>query len=159
MVVCFHINIYISPPSSANSSMLCTLPSTLLFFIYSLLALVLLWSWWCNVVVIVMKFTPWHSCSILLVWIALPLFTLPNWWTLGYFSSFTTVNSAMENTFGHFKNDFSFLTSWNINLHDLTFYGEREGVGGEFPSGPGKAQQDLVLSLPCPRFSPWSRNY
>ena len=45
--------------------MLCTFPSTLLFLIYSLLALVLLWSWWCNVVVIVMKFTPWHSCSIL----------------------------------------------------------------------------------------------
>ena len=51
----------------------------------------------------------------------------------------------MENTFGHFKNDFSLLTSWNINLHDLTFYGEREGylkatgVWGEFPSGTGKS--------------------
>ena len=51
----------------------------------------------------------------------------------------------MENTFGHFKNDFSFLTSWNIHLYDLTFYGEREGylkaigVWGEFPSGTGKS--------------------
>ena len=41
--------------------------------------------------------------------------------------------------------DFSFLTSWNINLYDLTFYGEREGclkaieVWGEFPSGTGKS--------------------
>ena len=157
MVVCFHINIYISPPSLANSSTLCTLPSTLLFFIYSLLALVLWWSWWCNVVVIVMKFTPGHSCSILLVWIALTLFTLPNWWTLGYFSSFTTVNSAMENTFGHFKNYFSFLTSWNINLHDLTFYEEREGIGGNSLVIQGKPNRTWCFLCPVPGLS-WSRN-
>ena len=127
------------------------------FFSFTLLALVLWWSWWCNVVVIVMKFTPGHSCSILLVWIALTLFTLPNWWTLGYFSSFTIVNSAMENTFGHFKNYFSFLTSWNINLHDLTFYEEREGIGGNSLVIQGKPNRTWCILCPVPGLS-WSRN-
>ena len=119
MVACFHI--YISPPSEVNDSMLRTFPPPCFFR--------LIYPGSCSVVVIVMKFTPGHSCPSFIVWMGLNLLTLPYWWTLGYFSSFTMTNSAVENTFGYFLNDFSFLTSWKLNVYDLTLFMKREKGG------------------------------